>query len=85
MLSDLLKYNYLSDPALALVKSLDNIEEIWTRLKKAYGDSKVQLNKKFRAVQKVGPLSKLKGSEQLKLGLVGLINGMTDYWPSIII
>ena len=78
MLSDLLKYNYLSDPALALVKSIDNIEEIWTRLKKAYGDSKVLLNKKLQAVQKIGPLWKLKGSEQLKVGLVELINGMTD-------
>ena len=77
MLSDLLKYNYLKDPALALVKSMDNIDEIWIRLKKAYGDSKVLLNKKLQTVQKIGPLNKLKG-EQLKSGLIGLINGMTD-------
>ena len=47
MLSDLLKYNYLDEPALSLVKSLDNIDEMWSRLKKAYGDAKTLLNKKL--------------------------------------
>ena len=37
-LADLLKHNYLADPALSLVKSLDNIDEIWERMLKAYGD-----------------------------------------------
>ena len=34
MLSDLLKYNYLSNPALAMVKSVQNIDDNWERLKK---------------------------------------------------
>ena len=34
MLPDLLKNNYLADPALSLVKILDEIDEIWTRLKR---------------------------------------------------
>jgi len=33
MLPDLLKYNYLNDPALALVKCVDSIDEMWLRLK----------------------------------------------------
>ena len=47
MLPDLLKYNYLEDPALALVKSVEDIEEIWIRLKGAYGDPKTMLDKKL--------------------------------------
>ena len=45
-LPDVIKYSHLEDPALALVKSQDDIDEIWTRLKKAYGDKKVLLQKK---------------------------------------
>ena len=30
-LPDVLKNNFLEDPALSLVKSLDNINEIWKR------------------------------------------------------
>ena len=78
MLPDLLKNNYLSDPALALVKSLDDIENIWIRLKKAYGDPKVMLKKKFADVKKIGPLWRLKDSERIKEGLVSVINLISD-------
>ena len=47
MLPDLLKNNYLGDPALSLVKRLDDIDEIWTRLHKAYGDPRIMLKNKF--------------------------------------
>ena len=77
MLPDLLKYNYLTDPALSLVKCLDNIDEMWRRLKKAYGDPKVLLDKKLNQVRKIGPLWKLSG-ERLKEGLMNLINGISD-------
>ena len=77
MLPDLLKYNYLAEPALALVKSLDDINEIWTRLKKAYGDPKTLLANKLASVKKIGPLWKVSG-ERLKDSLISLINGMTD-------
>ena len=73
MLPDLLKNNYLADPALALVKTLDTIEEIWIRLKKAYGDSTVMLKKKLVEMKNIGPLWKPK-EENLKDALVNLIN-----------
>ena len=41
MLSELLRNNYLKDSALSLVKNIQNIDEIWKRLKKAYGDTKI--------------------------------------------
>ena len=78
MLSDLLKYNYLEEPALSLVKSLDDIDEIWLRLKKAYGDAKTLLNKKLSTVERIGPLWKIRDIEKLKLALMSLINGMSD-------
>ena len=38
LLGDLLKNNYLAEPAIYLVKSVDDIDVIWERLHKAYGD-----------------------------------------------
>ena len=73
MLPDILKNNYLADPALALVKTLDSIEEIWIRLRKAYGDSRVILKKKLGEMKNIGPLWKLK-DENFKDALVNLIN-----------
>ena len=77
MLPDLLKNNYLADPALALVKTLDTIEGIWIRLKKAYGESTVMLKKKLVEMKNIGPLWKLK-EENLKDALVNLINFIDD-------
>ena len=48
VLPDLLKNNYLSDPALSLVKSVDDMDEIWKRLKQAYGNSRFLLQKKLK-------------------------------------
>ena len=77
MLPDLLKYNYLSDPALSLVKSLDTIDEMWSRLKRAYGDPKTLLDRKLTQVRKVGALWKVNG-ERLKDSLMNLINGISE-------
>ena len=76
MLPHLLKNNFLADPALALVKTLDTIEEIWIRLKKAYGDSRVMLKKKLVEMKNIS-LWKLK-DENLKDALVNLINFIED-------
>ena len=64
-LADLLKRNHLADPALALVKSLDHIVEIWDRLLKAYGDPKIMLQMKLAELGKAGPLTKHKEPETL--------------------
>ena len=52
-LPDLLKNNYLSDPALTLVRSLTTVDEIWERLKSAYGDTKMMLSRKLQTLFKV--------------------------------
>ena len=43
MLPELLRNNYLEDLVLSLVKNIQGIEDIWNRLKKAYGDTKIML------------------------------------------
>ena len=78
MLPDLLKNNYLEDPALSIVKSVDDIKEIWDRLKSAYGDPKSMLTKKLLEVSKFGMLWKIKEPERLMEGLSKIINLMKD-------
>ena len=50
LLPDLLKNNYLSEPALSLVKSLETINDIWTKLENAYGNTKTMLQKKLQTL-----------------------------------
>ena len=65
-------------PALALIKSFDDITEIWTRLHKAYGDPRVMLKNKLVYVKSIGPIWKLKDPQRLKEGLVNLTNAMSN-------
>ena len=44
---ELLKNNHLDKQALALVKNIDNIKEIWDRLKHVFGDKEVLLQHKL--------------------------------------
>ena len=74
----MLKNNYLSNPALALVKSLDDINEIWERLQKAYGDPRFMMQMKLSELSKAGPITKHKDGEARKNALLNLINTMTD-------
>ena len=77
-LPDILKHNHLKNPALAMVKSLDKIEEIWERLLKAYGDPKTILSKLLADVKTLGPIWKMRNSDEIKDGLINLINGIRD-------
>ena len=51
-LPDLLKNNLLAEPASTLVRSINNIHEIWQKLKSAYGDTKIMLSRKLRTLSK---------------------------------
>ena len=50
---DLLKNNLLEGPALSLVKSMTDIEDIQKRLKGAYGDPKLLLKKKLSQIENI--------------------------------
>ena len=78
LLPDLLKNNYLVDPALSLVKRLDDIEEIWKRLFRSYGDARIMLKNKMQALKRIGALWKLKDAERIKNGLASLLNVMSE-------
>ena len=68
-LPDILKMNYLGDPALTMVKELVGIDEIWGRLTKSYGDARVLLQNKLGGLSKMGCLDKIRGEEKLILGI----------------
>ena len=78
MTSDVLKNYHLEGAALSLVRSVDNIDEIWQRLKSAYGDPKPLLKKKLSEINKISQLSKLKDTERVVAALSEIINTMKD-------
>ena len=78
MLPDLLKNNFLGEPALSLVKNEEDITEIWQRLKMAYGDPKTLLSRKIADVSKFDTLWKTNDPEKLIAGLSKIINTMKD-------
>ena len=78
LLPDVLKNNYLDGPALALVHSLTDIDEIWDRLRSAYGDPKMLLKKTLMELDKYSNISKLRDSKKLITLLSKLINIIRD-------
>lgn len=74
VLPDLLINNYLSEPAVLLVKSLDDIDEIWRVLKATYGDTKMLLAKKLGC----DSLAKIREPEKLITKITQIINVMKD-------
>ena len=75
---DLLKNNHLEEPALSMVKSIDNIDEIWDRLTSAYGDAKVMLTNKISQLNTIQSLWKYKEPERVIEALTKVINLMKE-------
>ena len=67
-LPDLLKNNHLGEPAITLVQNLDNIDDIWQRLKTAFGDTKTLLTKKLQTLNKFD-ITKSRDPEKLVVAL----------------
>ena len=65
MMPDILKNNLLEGSALSLVKQVHDIDEIWIRLKSAYGDAKLLLKKKMSEICKINQLWKIKDPEKV--------------------
>jgi len=78
ILPDLLKNNYLEEPALSLVKALDDINLIWERLKMAYGDPKTMLMKKLSQLNNFDLFPKFKDQEKLAENLSKIISLIKD-------
>lgn len=76
LLPDLLRNNYLTDAALTMVKTINNIDEIWERLKKSFGDSKVMLSRRLHQLKSID--FNKRDPEKLISGISTLINIMQD-------
>ena len=73
-MAELIKNNYLEGAALDFVRRYEDIEEIWTSLKKSFGDPRVMLMKKMKQSETMGPLYRIKDSEKAKNLLSKVIN-----------
>lgn len=78
LLPDLLKNNFLGDPALTMVKSLDDLDVIWKRLESAFGDAKIMLSKKLQQLSNLDDVKRTNNSEKLTAGLAKIINMLHD-------
>ena len=78
MMAEHIKNNYLEGPAAEFVKRIDDIDEIWVNLKKAFGDSRVMLHKKLGELETLGSLGKMYNAEKIKNALNKLVNVIHD-------
>ena len=78
VLPDLLKNNYLDGPALSLVKGIDKIDEIWTRLKSSYGDAKLLLSKKLALLTQSNRMWRTRDPEKLIESISKILNVIKD-------
>ena len=78
LLPDLLKNNFLTNRAYALVQCVEDIDQIWTRLIAAYGDTRHMLNSKLHSINKLEAMWKLKQPEKVTDALAKVVNLMKD-------
>ena len=64
--------------ALSLVLQVQEIDDIWARLKAAYGNPKLLLKKKITEISRISQLWKLKDPDKLVEALSWIINTMKD-------
>ena len=72
MMADILKTKLLEGPALSLVRSITDIDEIWVKLKVSCGDPKLL------HLGKINQIWKLKDSEKVVEALSKMINTVRD-------
>ena len=78
MLPDVLINRHLEGPAQLLVKSNDDIDDIWRRLKDVYGDIKTLLLNKLAELDDIGQISKQREPAKVVDALSKLVHLMKD-------
>ena len=78
LLTDYLKNNYLSGQALLTVKEIDNLDQIWERLKLSFGNVNTLLANKLKSIEGSDPLWKLKSDNKIIIGITKLKNLMIE-------
>ena len=77
-LPDLLKNNHLGESALLLVRDVNDIDDLWIRLKEAYGDTKHLLKQKLSELSGVENVSKSRDPSKAIDALNQVINLMKN-------
>ena len=77
MLPELLRNN-LEYSALSLAKNIKNIDEIWKRFKKAYGDTKIMLSKRLTELENLEPIWKIKPPTKIAESITKIISNIKD-------
>ena len=60
------------------MKHVDDIEEIWVRLKKAFGDARIMISRTFGEISSFEVLLRSRDLEKITTGLSKIINTMKD-------
>ena len=79
--ADYLKKNFLGGEALNLVSKEDSIDEIWEKLFRCFGDTRLLLQNKITTLDQFAQLERLKDGkddEKISTILARLINSMVD-------
>ena len=76
LLPDLLKNNYLTGQALTMVKSIESMDEIWQRLKEAFGNPRLMLSKKLQEIDTIE--SHKKDPKKLSSTFSKIVNSMKE-------
>ena len=74
MLPDILKNNFLDNPALLVVKDVHDIDEIWARLKDSFGDCKLMLRKRLSEFDDLEQILRSRDASKVSDGLSKVIN-----------
>ena len=78
LLPDYIKIHYLEGQALQIVKEIDNMNDIWERLKLSFGSVNMLLANKLKTVESSDPLWKVKGDDKIIQAVSKLKNFMTE-------
>ena len=78
LLPEYLKNNYLEGQALEIVREIDNIEEIWLRMKFSFGNVVSLLSNKLKEIENDVPLWQTKGDEKLIKAITKIKNCMME-------
>ena len=76
--ADYLKKNCLSGMAYNLISGVDDINIIWTKLTKVYGNTQLLLQNKIGSLGKFSNLEKLRDDERIAFTLSSILNVMED-------
>lgn len=76
LLPEYLKKNYLEGPALLIVKEIDELDEIWERLKFSFGDVNILLSKKLKIVEGTNPLVKVQSNDEKLIPVISKLRNL---------